>query len=168
MTMLLSIITPTFGLFFWTAVIFLIFFVLLRRFAWKPIMNAIHAREAKIEDSLAQAEQARKDMERLNADNEALLKEARAERDAMLKDAASMKEQIIADARKEAQGVAAAEREKAKAQIEAEKSTALNEIRETAATLAVEIAEKLLRKQFADQAAQEAYAKTLISDLNKN
>ncbi len=166
--MLLSIITPSFGLFFWTAVIFLTFFFLLRRFAWGPIMNAIHAREERIASSLAQAEQARADMERLQADNEALLKEARAERDTMLKEASQMKEQIIADARKEAQEAAAAEREKARAQIEAEKLTALNEIRETAVSLSVEIAEKLLRKEFSDQAAQQAYAKTLISDLNNN
>lgn len=161
-------ITPQFGLFFWATVIFLLFFVLLRRFAWKPILNALSAREEKISSSLAMAEQARADMERLNADNEALLKEARAERDSMLKDASKLKDQIIAEAKKEAQAAGAVEREKAKAQIDAEKNAALGEIKETAATLAVEIAEKLLRKQFGDKSAQEEYAKSLISDLNNN
>ncbi len=162
------IITPVFGLFFWTAVIFLAFFFLLRRFAWKPILNALSERETKIDNSLKLAEQARSDMQALQASNEALLKEARLERDKMLKEAGHMKDQIISEARKEAQTVAAAEREKAKAQIQAEKVAALAEIKSTAATLAVEIAEKLLRKQFQDQGAQEAYAQTLISDLNNN
>ncbi len=162
------IITPTFGLFFWTTVIFLIFFALLRRFAWKPILNALGERETRISEALKQADQARTEMTRLRADNEALLQEARAERDNMLKEAAQMRDQIVSEARKEAQKAGAAEREKAKAQIEAEKLSAIQEIKTTSATLAVEIAEKLLRKQFENTATQVDFAKSLISDLNNN
>ena len=168
MTLLASIIAPQFGLFFWTTLIFLTFFFVLRRFAWKPIINALHERETSIENSLQQAATAREEMAKLQADNEALLKEARAERDAMLRDASTMKDEIIKKAREEAAEAAAKEREKAKMQIEAEKNSALNEIKQTASVLAIEVAEKLLRREFQDGKAQEAYAKQLVKDLSDN
>lgn len=165
---LLSIITPEFGLFFWTALIFLVFFFLLRRFAWKPILSALHAREDSIEEALSQADKARADMEQLSADNEALLKEARIERDKILKEANELKDRIVADAKKAAGEEAAKANEKAKLQIDAEKRAALAEIRTTAAVIAVEVAEKILRKEFEDKATQEAFANTLIGEMNQN
>lgn len=165
--LLQGIIYPEPGLFIWTTVIFLIFFFLLRAFAWKPIMEMINAREERIENSLKEAEAAREEMAKLKSDNEALMKEARAERDKLLREAGDMREQIIKEARNEAADAAAQERDKAKQQIEAEKAQALNEIKETAAALAIDVAEKILRKQFQDKPTQEAYAKELISDLSQ-
>ena len=117
---------------------------------------------------MQEAATAREEMAKLQADNEALLKEARAERDAMLRDASAMKDEIIKKAREEAAEAAAKEREKAKMQIEAEKNSALNEIKQTASVLAIEVAEKLLRREFQDGKAQEAYAKQLVKDLSDN
>lgn len=165
--LLQSIIAPEPGLFIWTTIIFLVFFFLLRSFAWKPIMEMINAREERIENSLKEAEAAREEMAKLKSNNESLMKEARAERDKLLREANNMREQIIKEARNEASEAAAQEREKAKQQIEAEKMQALNEIKETAATLAIDVAEKILRKQFQDKSTQETYAKELISDLSK-
>ncbi|MEM9985456.1 MAG: F0F1 ATP synthase subunit B [Bacteroidota bacterium] len=166
--LLQSIIAPEPGLFIWTTIIFLVFFFLLRAFAWKPILNMIHEREERIEGSLKEAEEARAAMERLKSDNEALMKEARAERDKLLREANAMRESIIKDARNEAAEAAAQEREKAKQQIEAEKVQALNQIKETAAALAISVSEKILRKQLQDKGAQENYAKQLIDDLSQN
>lgn len=165
---LLSIITPEFGLFFWSALIFLIFFFILRRFAWKPIMSALNQREQSIEESLSQAKKAREDMEQLSADNEALLKEARQERDKIIRDANDIKERIIATAKTAAAEAESVEREKTRQMIENEKRAALSEIRDTAATIAVEVAEKILRKEFADKGKQEDFAKTLITELSDN
>lgn len=166
--LLQSIIAPEPGLFIWTTIIFLVFFFLLRAFAWKPILSMIHAREERIEKSLEEAKEAREAMEKLKSDNEALMKEARAERDKVLSEAKDMRESIIKEARNEAAEAAAQEREKAKQQIEAEKVQALNQIKETAAALAVEVSEKILRQQFQDKATQESYARELINDLAKN
>jgi F-type H+-transporting ATPase subunit b len=168
MFLLASIIAPAFGLFFWTAVIFLAFFFVLRRFAWNPIINALNEREAGIENSLQEAQRAREEMTNLQATNEALIKEARIERDNMLREAGTMKEEIIKQAREAAIAAGTKEQEKIRLQIEAEKLTALNEIKETASVLAVEIAEKLLRREFQDGKAQQAYAKQLIKDLSDN
>lgn len=164
----MEVIIPQLGLFFWTTTLFLVFFVILRTVAWKPIMNALSEREETIATSLAQAENARIEMEKLTADNQALLKEAKSEREKILKEAKAHGDQIISEARKAAAEAAGKERDKAKQQIETEKNAALAEIKSTAAALAVEVAEKILRKEFENKNQQEDYAQKLIADLNNN
>lgn len=164
----MEIIQPQLGLFFWTGIIFLVFFFLLRRFAWKPIINALNQREQTIEESLMQAQKAREEMEQLKSDNEALLKEARGERDKIIKEANELRDKIVSDAKTAAAEAEGKEREKTRQMIESEKRAALSEIKNTAATIAVEVAEKILRKEFADKQQQTAYAQALVSDLNEN
>ncbi len=91
------------GLFFWQTVLFLALLFLLRKYAWKPILNALNDREEGIKNALDSAEKARQEMENLNADNERILKEARTERETMLKEAREMKAKMISDAKEEAQ-----------------------------------------------------------------
>jgi F-type H+-transporting ATPase subunit b len=92
-----------FGLFFWQILIFVGLILLLKKFAWKPILDAVNDREQGIKDALLSAESARQEMQNLQADNLRILNEARAERDAMLKEAREMKEKMIADSKNEAQ-----------------------------------------------------------------
>ena len=75
------------GLFFWQLLLFVGLVLLLKKFAWKPILDAVNEREEGIKKALESAENAKKEMQNLASDNEALIKEARAERDAMLKEA---------------------------------------------------------------------------------
>ena len=164
----MEIITPQLGLFLWTLIIFLAFFLILRRFAWKPIIGAIKSREESIENSLSEAKRAREEMEQLTTQNENLLKEARAERDKIIREANDMRDKLIEKAKSEASAAAQAEMDKVKQQIDAEKSAALNEIRSTSGAMAIEIAEKILRKQFEDKKAQQAFAEKLISELSQN
>ena len=162
----LSLITPDPGLFLWSLILFLAFFFILRKFAWGPILNALKEREEGIEKSLQEAESARNEMATLKAENENLLKEARQEREKIIKEANQLKEQIVSEAKKSAQDAAAIERDKAKAQIDSMKASALAEIKGTAATIAVEVAEKILRKEFENKPQQEDFAKQLIKELN--
>ena len=74
----------------------------MKKFAWKPILNSLEERETGIEEALAAAENARKEMQNLQADNERLIKEARAERDAMMKEAREIKDNIISEAKEDA------------------------------------------------------------------
>ena len=164
----MEIITPQLGLFLWTLIIFLAFFLILRRFAWKPIIGAIKSREESIENSLSEAKRAREEMEQLTTQNENLLKEARAERDKIIREANDMRDKLIEKAKSEASAAAQAEMDKVKQQIDAEKSAALNEIRSTSGAMAIEIAEKILRKQFEDKKAHQAFAEKLISELSQN
>lgn len=164
----MELVLPKLGLVFWTALLFLVFAWILAKFAWKPILSGLKAREEGIENALLEAEKARQEMANLHAENEKILKEARQEREQMLKEARQMRDQMVTDAKKEAAEAQAKEVEKARVQIEAEKKSALAEIKYTAGTLAVDIAEKLLRKQFEDRDAQQKLAESLISDMNKN
>ena len=83
----MELLTPALGLFFWTLVVFAIVFLVLRKFAWRPILKSLKDREEFIDNSLKAADNARKDIELLQANNEKLLQEARIERDKILKEA---------------------------------------------------------------------------------
>ena len=137
----MDLVTPDFGLIFWTLVTFLLLVFLLSKFAWKPILKMVNDREASIEDALKAAERARDEMKSLQADNEAVLKEAREERERILKEAREMKNKIVSDAK----DIAIAEGEKAiasaKAAIAAEIASAIAALKNQAAVLSIEIAE---------------------------
>lgn len=145
------------------AVAFIILLILLAKFAWKPIMSAISERERSIEDALLKAEAAKEEMARLTNENEQLLKEARAERDLILREARQLKDQIINEAKSAANVEGARMIENARLEINSLKAVAMSDVKNQVATLSVEIAEKILRKQFADQQAQDQ----LVADLLK-
>ncbi len=158
----------SFGLFFWQAIILLILIVLLVKFAWKPIMESITAREEGIRDAIASAETAKKEMMNLKADNQRLLDEARAERDTMLKEAREIKEKMIADAKSEAQIQGAKMIEQAKASIESEKNTAMAELRTQVSGLSLEIAEKLLKGELSNKASQTELVEKMLDEVKLN
>ena len=83
------------GLFVVSTILLLALIALMVKFAWKPILNSLEERETGIEEALAAAENARKEMQNLTADNERLAKEARAERDAMMKEARDIRDKMI-------------------------------------------------------------------------
>ncbi|SNR52901.1 F0F1 ATP synthase subunit B [Lutibacter flavus] len=153
------------GLFFWQSVLFICLLLLLRKFAWKPILNAVNEREEGIKDALASAEAARKEMQNLNADNERILKEARAQRDSLLKEAREMKENIISEAKGEAQAQANKVVEQAQATIQAEKQAAITDLKNQVAELSVGIAEKVVRGELADKNKQIKLVEELLKEV---
>lgn len=156
------------GLFFWQAVVFILLLLLLRKFAWKPILNAVNEREQGIKDALDSAEKAKLEMANLQADNEKLLQEARAEREAMMKEAREMKAKMIADAKEEAQAEASKTIASAQATIEAEKKSAVAELKSTVASLSVEIAEKVVKSELSNKDKQLELVETMLKDANVN
>jgi F-type H+-transporting ATPase subunit b len=80
----MELVTPAIGLIFWTAVVFILLVILLKKFAWKPILTAVEDRNESIENALKAAEKAKEDIENLTADNERILNEAKLERDALM------------------------------------------------------------------------------------
>ena len=164
----MSLIEPGFGLVFWTVITFLILLFLLRKFAWKPILGAVSEREEGIKDALASAENARKEMENLQADNERILQEARAEREAMLKDAREIREQTIAKAEAEAQEKASKIIEKAQAAIESEKKAAMAELKSHVAGLSIDIAEKVVRGELSNKDKQLKLVEDMLGETTLN
>src|ERR1700759_1060392 len=159
----MELVTPAIGLVFWTTISFVILLFLLGKFAWKPILAAVNERENFIEDSLRKAEAAKEEMSRLTGENEALLKQARIERDAILHEAKLVKDKIIAEAKDAAHQTAAREIELARVEINNQKAIAMADVKNQVASLSIEIAEKILRKQFEDKKKQYA----LVADLLK-
>jgi F-type H+-transporting ATPase subunit b len=156
------------SLVFWTTIIFLVFFFILAKFAWKPILHAVKEREASINDALALAENARKEMQNLTADNERILKEARNEREELLKDARSIREGMIETAKGEAQNEAEKMINKAKESIESEKLAAIADLKKQVAELSIGIAEKLMKDQLASKDAQVKLIDNMLKDVKLN
>lgn len=156
------------GLFFWQTVLFVGLIFLLRKFAWKPILNAVNEREEKIQGALKAAEEAEKKMQALNNESEALLKQAREERDQILKEAREARETMIS----EAKGKASAEADKIIAQaresINNEKMAAITELKNQVAVLSIEIAEKILKEQLSGDDKQKAMVDNLLKEVNLN
>jgi F-type H+-transporting ATPase subunit b len=164
----MELITPELGLIFWTGISFLILLFILRKFAWKPILNSVNERESSIRNSLAAAEAAKQEMENLNADSERLLQEARAERELMMKEAREIKTKMITDAKDEAKAEADKMIIHAQAAIESEKKAAVAEIKTTVAELSVQIAEKVVKAELSNKDKQLALVDQMLNDATLN
>ena len=161
-----SLATPAIGTVFWTTLIFGLFFLVLKKFAWKPILNAVKAREEIIKGSLEAAENARNEMKRLQADNEIILKKAREEREAILMEARETRDKVIGDAKGKATIEAEKLIEKARQSIESEKERAIAEIRDQVATLSVDIASRILGEKLKESDQQKKLIDTYLNELN--
>jgi len=158
----------SFGLFIWQILIFVGLIFLLKKFAWKPILDAVNDREEGIKNALLSAENARKEMQNLQADNQRILQEARLERDNMLKDAREMKEKMVADAKNEAQVQGLKMIEQAKVAIEGEKNAAMAELKLQVSTLSLSIAEKILKDELSNKEAQTKLVEKMLGDVKLN
>lgn len=156
------------GLFVWMLVIFIALIFLLKKFAWKPILDAVNEREEGIRNALLSAENAKKEMQNLKADNEKLLAEARLERDSMIKEAREIKEKMINDAKAEAQVAGQQMIEQAKASIESEKNAAMAELKAHVSTLSLDIAEKLLKEELSNKESQTKLVEKMLGDVKLN
>jgi F-type H+-transporting ATPase subunit b len=164
----MDLLTPELGLFFWTLVAFIAVFMILRKFAWKPIISSLGEREKNIADSIATAERVKGEMSQLKAENEKLLAQAREERTLMLKEAKETKDRIINEAKEQAKVEASKIMIDAQAQIIQQKNAAITEVKNEIGSLALNVAEKILRKQLSNADGQESYTKMLAEDIKLN
>jgi len=147
---------------------FVLLVILLRKFAWKPILNAIESREEGIKGALDAAEQAKLEMANLQADNKKLLQDARIEREAMMKEAREIKAKLIAEAKEEAKTEADKMITNAQAAIQSEKKAAVAELKNTVAELSVEIAEKVVKAELSDKSKQLQLVESMLNDAKLN
>lgn len=158
----------SFGLFFWHTLIFVGLVLLLKKFAWKPILDAVNEREEGIKQALLSAKNAKQEMQNLKSDNEKLIAEARLERDAMMKEAREIKDKMINDAKTEAQAQGLKMIEQAKAAIQSEKNAAMADLKNQVATLSIEIAEKVLKSELSDKDSQTKLVEKMLGDAKLN
>jgi F-type H+-transporting ATPase subunit b len=163
----MELVTPAIGLIFWTTVVFTLLVLLLKKFAWKPILSAVDERNQSIKNSLAQAEKARGEMSELTANNEKIIAQAKVDRDVILKEARDIKNEIISEAKDKASKEAEKLVTTAKEQILNEKMKAITELKNHVADLSIEMAEKILSSELSDVAKQkELVTKALKESKN--
>ena len=158
----------SFGLFIWQTVIFVGLILLLKKFAWKPILDAVNEREEGIKEALLSAKNAKLEMQNLKSDNEKLIAEARVERDAMMKEARDIKDKMINDAKTVAQEQGLKMIEQAKAAIQSEKNAAMADLKNQVSSLSIEIAEKVLKSELSDIASQTKLVEKMLGDAKLN
>jgi F-type H+-transporting ATPase subunit b len=156
------------GLFIWQTVLFLALLFLLRKYAWKPILNAVNEREEGIKKALESADNAKLEMENLQADNQKLLKEARLEREAMLKEARDIKNKMIEDAKGEAKTEANKLIAQAQAAIDTEKKAAIADLKSQVANLSIDIAEKVVREELSNKDKQVKLVESMLGEATLN
>lgn len=163
-----SVIKPDFGLLFWTSLIFLLFWFLMSRFAFGPITDSLKKRESDIQDALDEAKKAKEEMASLNARNEELIKEAQAERALILKEAKTVKETIINEAKTKAKEDANRIVASARMEIEGQKKAALLEVKNKVGQMALDIAEKIIRKDLKANPEQVGLVNKLVEEIKMN
>ncbi|WP_394357624.1 F0F1 ATP synthase subunit B [Psychroserpens ponticola] len=156
------------GLFFWQTLLFVLLLLLLKKYAWKPMLNAVNDREEGIKNALDSAEKAKLEMENLQADNQKLLKEARAEREAMLKEAREIKNKMIEDAKDQAKEEAGKLVAQAQASIQTEKKAAIAELKTQVANLSIDIAEKVVREELSNKDKQIKLVESMLGEATLN
>ncbi len=164
----MDLITPDFGLFFWMLVTFMLVFIILKRFAWKPIVQALKERNDNIREGLENADSAKNELTQVKVKSDKILSDAIVERDQLIRQGRELKENISAEAREQAEAEARSIVEAAKELIEEEKIAAINQIKVQIASLSVEIAEKILRKKLEDDAIQKELMTSLLDEFKLN
>jgi F-type H+-transporting ATPase subunit b len=164
----MELLTPGTGLLIWQVIIFGLLFILLKTFAWKPIMQSLRIREDSIQEALDSAENAKLEMTKLQADNQLLLEEARKDRDTILKEAREVANVLREEAKTEASKQTEKMIADARVAINAEKQAAMTEVKTQVAELSLQITEKLLRKSLDNDKAQKGLIDQFVKDINLN
>jgi F-type H+-transporting ATPase subunit b len=164
----MELLTPGTGLIIWQLIVFVLLFLLLSKLAWKPIINSLKERERSIQDALDTAEKARLEMSQLRSDNERLLKDAREERERILREAREVSNRMKEEAQQDAKKAADKIIEDARAAINIEKQAALKEVRIQVSMFALDVAEKLMKKNLSNDKAQKELVEGYIKDLKIN
>lgn len=164
----MDLLTPDLGLLFWQLVIFGALFFILSKFAWKPITESLKERDTNIQSALDLAEQTRREMTALKADNDKLLAQARSERDTILRGAKEAADKLLADTQKKAQAEGQRILDQARESMANERVAMVASMKKEVVTLSIEVAEKVLRRELADKSAQEKLVQDLVSTSRLN
>lgn len=162
----MGFVTPDYGTIFWMIISFGIVLIVLKKFAWKPILKALDERESSISEAMKSAETARNEVKELKEKNDQIIAEARKEKDLIMKEARDIKDKIISEAKLQANNEAQKSIENARKAIDAEKAAAINEMKNQIADLSVLIAEKITRKQLNNVEEQNSLIEEMLNELN--
>ncbi len=164
----MDLLTPSFGLIIWTLIAFAVVFFLLKKYAWKPILNSLSEREKNISDSISSAERVRGEMANLKSENEELLAKAREERAIMMREAKETRDKIIMEAKEQARQEMNKIVADAQSTINQQKMAALTDLKNQVGNLVLEVSEKILRRELSNKEEQEKYIHQLSANVEFN
>jgi F-type H+-transporting ATPase subunit b len=164
----LDLVTPGIGLIFWTSVVFILLVLILKKYAWKPILDAVEKRSNSIEQAINAADEAKASLAQLNEERAKIKKESLADRDALLKEANETKTQIISEAKSKAKEETNKILSDAREVIKNEKLAAITELKNQVAILSLEIAEKIVKDQLSSNDKQKALVDAMVKEVNLN
>ena len=164
----MELLLPGIGLLFWTFIAFLIVFFILKKFAWKPILNSLKERETSIAAAISSAADMRAEMAQMKSENEVLLAQAREERANMIKEAKETGAKMVSEAKEKARAEYDRILSEAQVAIQQQKNAALIDVKNQVGKLVIEVSEKVLRRELADRAGQEAFIRQQAEAVKLN
>ena len=145
----------------WTIIIFVVLLIVLRKFAWGPLLAALDEREQKIKEALEQAQKTQRETELVLAENQRRTDEGFKKAEEIVQQARQEAEQMRQKMLEEAKAESRRVTEQGLLRIEAEQRAAMEEIRRVAGDLAIQAAGRLLQVSLSDQQQREIVDKFL-------
>jgi F-type H+-transporting ATPase subunit b len=164
----MDLLIPETGTIIWSFIGFLLTFLILAKFAWKPLIKGLKERDNSIAQALQAAELAKKDVSMLHLESEKLLAEAKLERDKIMQEARALKESLLSEAREQAKKEGHKLIDEARTAIKNERAAAIQDIKKQVAELSVSISEKILMHELADSDKQRELIDKSIVEAKLN
>lgn len=161
----MNLLLPDSGLLFWMTIIFAIVFFLLSKFGFPVITGMVEKRTKKIDEALRHAEEAEARLTHLSQEQGRIIGETRKEQARLLQEASAERDRMVEIAREQAREEAQKIMDEAKARIIEEKEAALRDVRKEVAALSVSIAEKVMRKQLAQDKEQKELIDRMLDEI---
>lgn len=161
----MELFKPEFGLAFWMFIAFLCLFGILAKWAWPFIIKSMEERADLIDKGVAYAQEAKAHLDNAKAEADKLIAEARNEQADILREAAKMRNELIEKAHGEAADEAKKVTEAAQVSLEQARKEAEKQLRKEVGDLALQIAEKVIRKNIANDEAQRALVDQYLSEV---
>ncbi len=164
----MGILSPDPGLVFWTSFTFILLLLILRRYAWKPILRALKVREEYIEFSIRDADNAKEEVARLADVKKQMLESARLERENLIREARDLKNEIVREAKESAKSEAENIVRQAREQIARERIEAIHGIKQQIGIVSLEIAEKILKEELSVNDRQKILISKHLDEMTFN
>jgi F-type H+-transporting ATPase subunit b len=159
-----NLLSPNYGLMFWTLIIFVVLAIVLTKFAFGPITKAVEAREHALEEAISAAKRDREEAARVLAEHRAALDASRAEGQKIIVDARAAADRVRTELIEQAHAEQASMLARARQDIEAEKSAAIAQLRREAVDLAIAGAGKVIDRNL-DQAANRQLVESFLASV---
>jgi F-type H+-transporting ATPase subunit b len=164
----MELVSPGIGLIFWMTLSFGTVLLILRKFAWRPILSTIKERESFIAGSIRHSKKIERELAELDATKEKLLLQAKGMADDVIKKAKADGEDIIHKAQIQARKEANQIIEAAKTSIMAERRAAEREIKQQIVLLSLDVAQRVIKEEFQDIKKKNQYIDKLLEDIQLN